>query len=72
MFNYFKSSTCIRNSKEFFNYIDYFTPNETEAEFYTGIKITNEKEAKQAADKLLNLRIKKSNYYTWRKRIILF
>jgi ribokinase len=36
-----------------------FTPNETEAEFYTGIKITTEKEAKQAADKLLNLGIKK-------------
>ena len=34
-------------SKEFFNYIDYFTPNETEAEFYTGIKITNEKQAKE-------------------------
>ena len=46
-------------SKEFYSYIDYFTPNETEAEFYTGIKITNEKEAKQAADKLINLGIKK-------------
>ena len=46
-------------SKEFFNNIDFFTPNETEAEFYTGIKITSEKEAKEAADKLLNLGIKK-------------
>ncbi len=46
-------------SKEFYNNIDFFTPNETEAEFYTGIKITNEQEAKQAADKLLNLGIKK-------------
>ena len=46
-------------SKEFYSYIDYFTPNETEAEFYTGIKISNEKEAKQAADKLINLGIKK-------------
>ena len=46
-------------SKEFYNNIDFFTPNETEAEFYTGIKITSEKEAKQAADKLLNLGIKK-------------
>ncbi len=44
---------------EFYSYIDYFTPNETEAEFYTGIKITNEKDAKQAADKLINLGIKK-------------
>ena len=46
-------------TKEFYSIIDYFTPNETEAEFYTGIKITNEKEAKQAADKLINLGIKK-------------
>jgi len=46
-------------TKEFYNYIDYLTPNETEAEFYTGIKITNEKEAKQAAGKLINLGIKK-------------
>ena len=46
-------------SKEFYKNIDYFTPNETEAEFHTGIKITNEKEAKQAADKLINLGIKK-------------
>ncbi len=46
-------------SKEFYNNIDFFTPNETEAEFYTGIKITKEQEAKQAADKLINLGIKK-------------
>ncbi|MDC0472520.1 ribokinase [Pelagibacteraceae bacterium] len=46
-------------SNEFFNYIDYFTPNETEAEFYTGIKITNEKEAKEASIKLLTLGLKK-------------
>ena len=46
-------------TKEFYYNIDYFTPNETEAEFYTGIKITNEKEAKQAADKLIGLGIKK-------------
>ena len=46
-------------TKEFFSKIDYFTPNETEAEYYTGIKITNEQGAKQAAEKLLNLGIKK-------------
>ena len=46
-------------TKEFYSNIDYFTPNETEAEFYTGIKITNEKEAKQAAEKLINFGIKK-------------
>lgn len=38
---------------EFFKYIDFFTPNETEAEFYTGVKISNEKEAKEASYKLL-------------------
>ena len=46
-------------SNEFYKNIDFFTPNETVAEFYTGIKITNDQDAKQAADKLLNLGIKK-------------
>ena len=46
-------------SKEFFSNIDYFTPNENEAEFYTGVKISNEKEAKEASIKLLNLGLKK-------------
>ena len=46
-------------TKEFYSNIDYFTPNETEAEFYTGIKITNEKEAKIAAEKILEMGIKK-------------
>ena len=46
-------------SNEFYNNIDFFTPNETEAEFYTGTKITNDQEAKQAADKLINLGVKK-------------
>jgi ribokinase len=46
-------------SNEFFKYIDYFTPNETEAEFYTGIKISNKEEAKEASIKLLNLGLKK-------------
>ena len=47
-------------SKEFFNYIDYFTPNEIEAEFYTGIKIFNEKQAKEASIELLRLGVKKA------------
>ena len=46
-------------TKEFYKNIDYFTPNETEAEFYTGIKITTEKEAKLAAHKLISFGIKK-------------
>jgi len=56
---FLKQDTAYEISKEFFNNIDYFTPNETEAEFYTGIKITNEKEAKEASIKLLNLGLKK-------------
>ncbi len=46
-------------SKDFYSNIDYFTPNETEAEFYTGVKISNQRDAKKAADKLINLGIKK-------------
>ena len=46
-------------TKEFYGNIDYFTPNETEAEFYTGVKISNEKEAKEASIKLLNLGVKR-------------
>ena len=46
-------------TSEFYNYIDFFTPNETEAEFYTGIKIINEQDAKKAANKLIKLGIKK-------------
>tara|TARA_B100001093_G_scaffold499274_1_gene548360 strand:+ start:572 stop:1480 length:909 start_codon:yes stop_codon:yes gene_type:complete len=46
-------------NKEFFNYIDYFTPNETEAEFYTGVKISNQKQAHEASHKLLSLGLKK-------------
>ena len=50
---------AVEISKEFFKHIDYFTPNETEAEFYTGVKIYNEKQAREASIKLLNLGLKK-------------
>ena len=40
-------------SKEFLSQIDYFTPNEIEAEFYTGVKIFNKQDAKEASIKLL-------------------
>ena len=46
-------------SKDYYSNIDYFTPNEPEAEFYTGVKISNQRDAKKAADKLINLGIKK-------------
>ena len=39
--------------------VDYFTPNETEAEFYTGVKINDEKDAKVSAKKLIEMGIKK-------------
>ena len=42
----------------FFSLVDYFTPNETEAEFYTGIKINDENDAKKSAEILINLGIK--------------
>ena len=45
-------------SKEFFNYIDFFTPNEIEAEFYTGVKIVNEKNAKEASKILIDMGLK--------------
>ena len=46
-------------SNDFFKLVDYFTPNETEAEFYTGIKIKDENDAKISAKKLLEMGIKK-------------
>ena len=44
---------------EFFSLIDFFTPNETEAEYYTGVKIKNEKDAKKASEKILKLGVQK-------------
>ena len=46
-------------SSEFFKLVDFFTPNETEAEFYTGIKINNKNDAKKSAKKLISMGIKK-------------
>ena len=46
-------------SSDFFSLVDYFTPNETEAEFYTGVKINNERDAKVSAKKLIDMGIKK-------------
>ncbi len=47
-------------SNDFFKLIDYFTPNETEAEFYTGVKINNKNDAKVCAKKLIDMGIKKA------------
>ena len=38
--------------------IDYFTPNETEAEFYSGVKIENDEDTEKAAEALINKGIK--------------
>ncbi len=42
----------------FFDGVDYFTPNETEAEFFSGVKVTDRESAEQAAQKLLRLGVK--------------
>ncbi len=38
--------------------IDYFTPNETEAEFYSGIKIENDEDTEKAAQEIMKLGVK--------------
>ena len=45
-------------SKEFYNNIDFFTPNETEAEFYLNKKIETEKDIKIASEEFLKKGIK--------------
>ena len=59
LINILNPAPAIKLKNDFFKLVDYFTPNETEAEFYTGIKINNEKDAKNSANKLLNMGIKK-------------
>ena len=57
--NILNPAPACKLSKDFFKLIDYFTPNETEAEFYTGVKINNKDDAKLSAKKLLELGLKK-------------
>ena len=45
---------------EFFKYIDFFTPNETEAEFYVGKKIESYNQAKEAGEFFLKKGVKNS------------
>ena len=59
LINILNPAPACKLDKEFFSLADYFTPNEAEAEFYTGIKINNETDAKVSAKKLLNLGLKK-------------
>ena len=57
--NILNPAPACKLSNDFFKLVDYFTPNETEAEFYTGVKINNENDAKVSAKKLIDMGIKK-------------
>ena len=59
LINILNPAPACKLDKEFFSLSDYFTPNEAEAEFYTGVKIKNESDAKESAKKLLALGLKK-------------
>lgn len=41
--------------KDFFTFVDYVTPNETEVEYFTGVKVTDERSAAQAASRMREL-----------------
>ena len=51
---------AIEIEDEFFKYIDFFTPNEIEAEFYFGKKITTYEQAKEAGKFFLKKGVKNS------------
>ena len=59
LINILNPAPACKLDKEFFSLADYFTPNEAEAEFYTGVRIKNESDAKESAKKLLTLGLKK-------------
>jgi len=59
LINILNPAPACKLNNDFFKLVDYFTPNETEAEFYTGVKINNEKDAKVSAKKLIEMGIKK-------------
>ena len=59
LINILNPAPACKLSDEFFKLIDYFTPNETEAEYYSGIKINDENDAKVCAKKLIDMGIKK-------------
>ena len=51
---------AIKIENEFFKYVDFFTPNETEAEFYVGKKIESYEQAKEAGEFFLSKGVKNS------------
>ena len=58
LINILNPAPACKLNNQFFELIDYFTPNETEAEFYSGVKINNEDDAKKSAKKLIKFGIK--------------
>ena len=50
----------VKTPPSFYDGIDYLTPNETEAEFITGVKILSPADAKKAAEVLLSMGVKKA------------
>ena len=59
LINILNPAPACKLNNDFFKLIDYFTPNETEAEFYTGVKINDENDAKVCTKKLIEMGIKK-------------
>jgi len=59
LINILNPAPACKLSNDFFNLVDYFTPNEIEAEFYTGVKIIDQNDAKVSAKKLIDMGIKK-------------
>tara|TARA_Y100001970_G_C14134283_1_gene803440 strand:- start:478 stop:1383 length:906 start_codon:yes stop_codon:yes gene_type:complete len=59
LINILNPAPACKLNGDFFKFIDYFTPNEMEAEFYTGIKINGKNDAKASAKKLIEMGIKK-------------
>ena len=59
LINILNPAPACKLGEDFFKFIDYFTPNEMEAEFYTGIKINDKNDAKASAKKLIEMGIKK-------------
>ena len=58
MINILNPAPACELSRDFFELVDYFTPNETEAEFYTSVKISDENDARKSATKLIKMGIK--------------
>lgn len=61
----------VKVPKSIYDGIDYITPNETEAEYFTGIRIDSLADAKRAEEKLLSTGVKKAVLTLGKREIIL-